>query len=224
MNRLRFHTARLLRNEAALRAMSVPQGNLLADLEGRTVALIGNARALTGGDSGARIDAADLVIRINRAPIPAPASHGSRTDWLALATRLNEADRARLSPDRILWMSPKRKRLDWRSAASPGFYLHPLADYAALRDRLSAPPTTGALTVDLLLRSRLRSLTLFGFDFFASRSLSGRRSAQQVPHDFAAEAAWVADLSRHDPRLTLIRAEERAETGQTRTTPSPALD
>lgn len=139
MNRLRFHTARLLRNEAALRAMSVPQGNLLADLEGRTVALIGNARALTGGDSGARIDAADLVIRINRAPIPAPASHGSRTDWLALATRLNEADRARLSPDRILWMSPKRKRLDWRSAASPGFYLHPLADYAALRDRLSAP-------------------------------------------------------------------------------------
>ena len=138
-------------------------------------------------------------------PMPGAASHGTRTDWLALATRLPDADRARLNPGRILWMSPKRKRLDWATANGPGFYLHPLADIDALAGRLGAPPTTGAMMIDLLLRSDLAALTLYGFDFFASLSLSGRRAAADVPHDFAAEAAWVADLLQRDHRLTLIR-------------------
>ncbi len=201
MTPLRFYTARLLRDEDALLRMSVAQGNLLADLEGLRVALIGNARALANTRQGAAIDAADLVIRINRAPMPAAHSHGTRTDWLALATRLSDDDRARIAPQRILWMSPKRKRLDWISATSPGFYLHPLGDYDALRGRLAAPPTTGAMMIELLLRSRLTTLTLHGFDFFASQSLSGSRTAQQVPHDFGSEAAWVADMTRRDTRL-----------------------
>lgn len=203
MTPIRFYAARLMRDEATLRSLSVPQGNLLADLEGKSVALIGNARALAASDHGAAIDAADLVVRINRAPMPAASSHGTGTDWLALAVRLADDDRDRLSPDRVLWMSPKRKRLGWRAASSPGFYLHPLADFEALKDRLAAPPTTGAMLIDLLLRSRLSGLTLYGFDFFASQSLSGRRTADQVPHDFGSEAAWVADLARNDPRLDL---------------------
>ena len=136
--------------------------------------------------------------------MPSQASHGSRTDWLALAMRLPDDDLARIAPRRILWMSPKRKRLGHRIAHSPGFYLYPLDQIDALRDRLAAPPTTGAMMIDLMLRSDLASLTLYGFDFFASQSLSGRRTAEQVPHDFNAEAAWVADLLRSDPRLKLV--------------------
>lgn len=205
MTPLQFYTARLMRDEQTLRSLSVPKGNLLADLEGRRVALIGNARALAKTDHGAAIDAADLVIRINRAPMPSAQSHGTRTDWLALAVRLDDEDRARLSPDRFLWMSPKRKRLGWRIASSPGFYLHALPDYEALKGRLAAPPTTGAMMIELLLQAQLTSLTLYGFDFFASQSLSGRRTAEQVPHDFGSEADWVADLARSDPRLSVTR-------------------
>ncbi|MDP5306600.1 glycosyltransferase family 29 protein [Paracoccus spongiarum] len=206
MTRLGFLLARLMRDEAALSRLSVPQADVLAALAGKRVALIGNARALADSDHGAAIDAADLVIRINRAPMPAAASHGTRTDWLGLAMRLSDGDRARIGASRVLWMSPKRKRLDWQTATGAGFYLHPLADYAALRDLLAAPPTTGAMLIDLLLRSRLRMLTLYGFDFFASQSLSGRRSAAQVPHDFGSEAAWVDAMRRRDPRLVLTGA------------------
>lgn len=206
MTRLGFLIARLLRNEAALARLSVPQEALLAALAGRRVALVGNARALAATRQGALIEAADLVIRINRAPIPSAESHGRRTDWLALAVRLGARDRARIAPGRILWMSPKRKRLDWASATSPGFYLHPLADHAALRARLGAPPTTGALMIDLIARSEMAGLELFGFDFFASLSLSGRRRAEQVPHDFAAEARWVQALCRADRRIVLHSA------------------
>ncbi|MCV2445958.1 glycosyltransferase family 29 protein [Paracoccus sp. DMF] len=201
MTRFGFLIARTLRDESALQRLSVPQSALLADLAGKRIALIGNARALAQTDHGTAIDAAELVIRINRAPMPAAASHGTRTDWLALATRLPDADRARIAPARILWMSPKRKRLDWRTATSPGFYLHPLADYRALKGRLGAPPTTGAMMIDLIARSDMARLDLYGFDFFASLSLSGRRSAEQVPHDFSGESRWVQELERADRRI-----------------------
>lgn len=201
MTRLGFLLARTLRDDGALMRLSVPQGDLLATLAGKRVALIGNARALAETDHGADIDTADLVIRINRAPMPSAASHGSRTDWLALAVRLDAADRARIAPGRMLWMSPKRKRLDWTTATSPGFYLHPLADYQALKDRLGAPPTTGAMLIDLIARSEMSRLDLYGFDFFASLSLSGRRTAEQVPHDFTGESRWVRELELSDRRI-----------------------
>ena len=204
MTPLRFFVARTLRNEDMLATLSVPQPRLLAGLAGKRVALVGNARALAGTTYGPDIDASDLVIRINLAPMPYAETHGTRTDWLALATRLKQPDRQRIDPDRILWMSPKRKRLDWQTARSPGFYLHPLADYEALKDQLGAPPTTGAMMIDLLLRSDLTALTLYGFDFFSSQSLSGSRRADQVPHDFGSEADWVQSLASRDPRLRLM--------------------
>jgi hypothetical protein len=202
VTRLGFLIARTLRDEPALQRLSVPQADLLAEVAGKTVALVGNARALAEGHAGPQIDAADLVIRINRAPQPSPQSHGTRTDWLALATRLPQAERDRIAPRRILWMSPKRKRLDWQTATSPGFYLHPLPDYRALAQLIGAPPTTGAMMIDLLARSDLARLDLYGFDFFASLSLSGRRTAAQVPHDFKGESAWVGQLMLADRRIT----------------------
>ncbi|MCE5973461.1 glycosyltransferase family 29 protein [Sinirhodobacter sp. WL0062] len=206
MSWLPFLLARTLRRETPLATFSVAQSDLLAALAGKRVALIGNARALAETDFGAEIDSADLVIRINRAPMPSARSHGTRTDWLALATRLSAEDRTRIGPARYLWMSPKRKRLDWETATSPGFYLYPLTDYTRLHAALGAPPTTGAMMIDLIARSDMASLTLYGFDFFASLSLSGRRTAEQVPHDFTSEADWAADLMARDSRITLRKS------------------
>ncbi|MDB6453984.1 glycosyltransferase family 29 protein [Falsirhodobacter sp. 20TX0035] len=203
MNRLRFFIARQMRDERALESLSVPQQEVLDDVVGRRVALVGNARGLANATHGAAIDAAEVVIRINRAPMPGALSHGTRTDMLALATSLDREELERIHPRRILWMSHKRKRLSCATARSPGFYLHPLTDYAALQDRLSAPPTTGAMMIDLLARSRAARIDLYGFDFFATLSLSGHRTADRLPHDFATEAAWVHDLIAQDSRFVL---------------------
>ena len=100
-----------------------------------------------------------------------------------------------------MWLSHKRKRLDWRSAHSKGFYLHPLPEYNALKAVLGAPPTTGAMLIRLLLESQLTRLDVYGFDFFASKSLSGRRGAGDVAHDFSAESAFVHALAEADTRL-----------------------
>lgn len=203
MMRASFYLNRLLRREAPLAALSVSQADLLAELAGKRVALVGNARALGTQSHGAEIDAQDIVVRINRAPMPDAKSHGTRTDWLALAVRLGATDRARIAPKRVLWMSHKRKRLDWKTASSDGFYLHPLSDYTQLKTQLGAQPSTGAMVIDLLVASDLMQLTLFGFDFMASLSLSGSRNAAKTPHDFNAEAARVAQLQANDPRVVI---------------------
>jgi Glycosyltransferase family 29 (sialyltransferase) len=202
-NLFAFLLARTLRHEKGLDRTSVPLADLMAALSGQSVALIGNARALAEGRHGADIDRADLVIRINRAPRPSALSHGQRTDWLALATSLCRADHAALGAPRVLWMSPKRKRLTHWLSLTPGFHLHPLPAFHALRATLGAPPTTGLMMIDLLSRSPARHIDLYGFDFFASQSLTGHRTAAQVPHDFAAERAFVTDLLARDPRFRL---------------------
>lgn len=186
--------------------MSVPRADLMAQLRDKRVALVGNARSLADRAEGIEIDAADLVIRINRAPMPASRTHGRRTDWLALATSIGPEDLDRIRPKRILWMSHKRKRLPWPVATSTGFYLHPVSEFTRLRAGLRAPPTTGLMMIDLLAMSGLASLRLHGFDFFSSLSLTGSRSADQVPHDFNAERAFVEDLMVRDARITLAGA------------------
>lgn len=206
MNRAGFLLARTLRLEAPLARLSVPKAELMAELAGRRVALVGNARSLAERDEGAEIDRADLVIRINRAPMPASRTHGTRTDWLALATSIGAGDLDRVRPRRMLWMSHKRKRLSWRVATSPGFYLHPLPDWRRLAEALGAPPTTGLMLIELLAASGLSELKLHGFDFFASQSLTGSRRADQVPHDFATEARFVKALIARDRRVVQIGA------------------
>ena len=201
---LKFYLARLFRNETALTAYSVPVSDLLAELKDKTVALVGNARATPLNSQGPDIDRADLVIRINSAPIPEVASHGERTDWLALAIRASDMLVRSRSPDRILWMSPKRKRLTLSAANSRGFFLHPIQEFESLRNQLGAPPTTGLMLISLLEQSEAKSVSLYGFDFFSSNSLSGSRTANQVPHDFAREKAYVMDLIKRDGRFKIV--------------------
>lgn len=198
-----FYWARLRRDEVALARYSLPEAEIMDRLNGKSVAIVGNARALAKTNQGDLIDAADIVIRINSAPMPGPGSHGAKTDWLAMSTPVPEQVIEARAPSVILWMTRKRKRLPWRIAKDPRFFLNPARNALILRAELGASGTTGAMVIDLCTRSKARSITLFGFDFFASKSLSGRRGAGQVPHDFNAERDWVQALAASDPRLTI---------------------
>jgi hypothetical protein len=210
MTRLGFYLARTLRSEAALATLGLPMAAVLNQLHGH-LALVGNAQSLSATAQGAAIDAADLVIRLNRAPMPEARSHGTRTDVLACATSLSAAQLHHLNPKLLLWMSPKRKRLSWAMARRQGFALPPLDTYVRLKAHLNAPPTTGLMMIDLLSHSPATKITLYGFDFFTSLSLSGRRTAAQVPHNFQAERAFVSALLARDPRFCLANPSALTE-------------
>ncbi len=210
MTRLGFYLARLLRNEPAMAGLGLPMAAVLPQMQG-DVALVGNAQSLAATESGAAIDAAHLVIRLNRAPMPNARSHGTRTDVLACATSLKATHLRKINPKLLLWMSPKRKRLSWAMASRKGFALPALDSYLRLTAQLSAPPTTGLMMIDLLAGSHATKITLYGFDFFASLSLSGRRTAAQVPHNFQAERAYVTALLARDSRICLANPSALTE-------------
>lgn len=199
-----FYWARLRRDDAALQRYSLPEAEIMDRLSGKSVAIVGNARALARTNQGDQIDAADIVIRINSAPMPGPASHGAKTDWLAMSTPVSDEIIALRNPSVLLWMTRKRKRLPWRIANDPRFFLNPARNGLILRAELGASGTTGAMVIELCTRSKARSITLYGFDFFASKSLSGRREAAQVPHDFNAEKDWVTQRMAQDTRLKIV--------------------
>ena len=158
MTHLGFLLARTLRREAPLAALSAPEAELFADLRGKRVALVGNARALTERNEGAEIDSADIVIRINRAPMPASRTHGTRTDWLALATTIGADDLDRIRPRRILWMSHKRKRLPWRMAGGAGKREVSIGTIVcAIRSEAHIATTMGTATCARKIVSWLRS-------------------------------------------------------------------
>lgn len=201
MNALRFWLAKVTGNEAVLSQLGAAESALMADLAGRHVALVGNARGLAEGANGDAIDAADVVVRMNSAPIPHPRSHGTRTDWLGVSVAVSPELVAERAPQRLIWVTSRRKRLPLWMARDPRFALYPAARHAELARRLGGRPTTGLMLLDLVTASQATRITLWGFDFFATQSLSGRRRAADVPHDFAAEAAYVAALTALDPRL-----------------------
>lgn len=203
MNRLFYSIKHALKGDMFLRDLSADRSALLRELAGKTVAVIGNARSLSKQTHGAAIDACDIVIRMHAAPLPHPESHGTKTTWLALGMPVDQAVIQDRAPNRLLWMAKKRKRLKYRLATASGFYLHPKSEWDVMAQTLNAPPTTGAMLIDFAARSNAQKINLFGFDFFASLSLSGRRTAAQVPHDFVAEKHFVTELMQNDARVVL---------------------
>jgi hypothetical protein len=172
------------RSRRALRA-------LLASLDGKSVAIVGNATSLLAHQHGALIDGHDVVVRMNMGFPVDPAAQGTRFDLWCFSNF-----RATLQPPdgfvmpRSVWMSPKyRDRTD--HGLDCCFY--PIPYWRKLHDRLGARPSVGAMTIDLVSRSNPRQVTIIGFDFNRSKSFYEVRESP-APHDFAAEERYVTDM------------------------------
>ncbi|WP_416795415.1 glycosyltransferase family 29 protein [Ciceribacter azotifigens] len=173
----------------------------------RRVALVGNSRALSGTTFGAEIDAHDLVVRFNSAPIPSAASHGSRTDVIATSIELEKSIMAERGASHLFWMSPPRNALQHWIVRWPFFFLYPRESHKVLCARADNRPTTGLMVIELLSRSPCKSVDLYGFDFYESGSLSGGQTKATSPHDYDTEEDFVSRLMVSDKRFALHRAD-----------------
>ncbi len=179
---------------------TIREDQLALQLRGKTVALVGNAASMKDLAQGPLIDACDVVVRLNRVPGAQPASHGVRTTWLALSKLPTEERLRELDPSTILWMTAKMR---WRAISLRlrrwRVYYYRNSEWQALVHRLGGSrPSTGIMMLDLLVHlGGYSRLSIFGFDFFASGSLSGRPADAPVPHDYSRERqlvdAWIGE-------------------------------
>jgi len=180
----------------------ISERQALTRIKGKSIAVVGNSISLLAKEYGTEIDAADVVIRFNRAPIMTRRSHGMKTDWIATGTALDpdliEARKISL----LLWMTKLRKMPAWMYRRRD-IFLHPMRKQVALEAQIGQRPSTGFMLIMMLARSECREVRLYGFDFFQSLSLSGYRDASQVPHDFSRERELIMELLENDRRFTL---------------------
>ena len=180
-----------LRRRIAERRLRRALGALLASLDGKSVAIVGNATSLLVHAHGALIDGHDVVVRMNMGFPVDPAAQGMRFDlWCFSNYRATlQAPDGFVAP-RSVWMSPKFR--DWQGGGIDCCF-YPKAYWRALRDRLGARPSVGAMTIDLVARASPRQVTIIGFDFNRSKTFYETRTLPS-PHDFAAEERYVTDL------------------------------
>ncbi|MGA1834586.1 glycosyltransferase family 29 protein [Rhizobium wenxiniae] len=188
----------------SLTGQCVRPNDLLALLDGKSVAVVGNARSLNCQDFGREIDSHDIVIRFNRVPIVSRGSHGYRTTWVATGVPINQQRLSSLGASHVLWLSRYRRKIPRETASIDNLYLHPTGMIDALAERSNVMrPTTGLAAIDLLSSSMARQITLYGFDFYLSQSSSSHQTIEAAPHQFDREELFVRTLVQDDHRFVI---------------------
>ncbi|TVT57724.1 MAG: hypothetical protein FHK80_08245 [Azoarcus sp. PHD] len=175
-------------------------------LEGKRVVVIGNSESQFSQHLGARIDAHDVVVRMNLGSIRAPEHQGSRTDVVFTSSEKLSAAMIDdwFAPSWVVWATPKRDKMPDLSALGERLALHPVDIWEALHARIEpARPSTGLIALNFLFNHcRCAELAFAGFDFFASGTFYNRKFFGLIkhprkaskPHDGSEEQRVVADM------------------------------
>ena len=135
----------------------------------KKICILGNANSVLNEKKD--IDSFDVVGRMNRgAPQGKERFIGNRTDILFLSTHMSgENVQKSFDPRFVVWMTAcNRLASSWilKNAIQ-----NPPNDWDALYDKLSINPTTGMMSLNFLLRHiDFKSLTIYGFDFFTTKT------------------------------------------------------
>ena len=184
-----------------------PLSALLRMAEGKRVAVVGNATSLADGDFGALIDGHDIVLRFNLMPIVSARSHGLKTDWVATHQGLSRQFFEARGATTVIWLGNDHKLIPgWTILKAPHFFWIKDHDLTNLKRTLGAPPTAGVALIDLLAQSSATEMSLFGFDFMQSGTLSTWRPTAGADYDFEGEARYVRQLVQEVDRFTVYGA------------------
>ncbi len=149
--------------------MHVGIEGLKNSVDGKKVAIVGNASSLFGRTLGQEIDDHDIVIRLNRGMVKLPSDQGTRTDIIGTARPLDchqilDIYKAR----RLMWLFYRWWRIPtWTPEIWNITEIIPLQLWYDAYKKLRVRPTSGFVMLNLLLHhSKPAHLTLYGFDFY----------------------------------------------------------
>lgn len=176
-------------------------------LAGKSVVVVGNAKSLLDRDFGSQIDAADVVIRLNKGFVIAPEAQGSRTDMVGLTPELSEAEvDEKFAPGHLLMLIPKMRHyriFGRRNVRNTLFY--PFRWWLADRNLIGRRPSSGFMAISWLMRLGVaKSVTLYGFDFGATATYYNP-DGYKTPHNFAREGEIIQGWEA-DGLLTIVRS------------------
>ncbi|HBV55905.1 MAG TPA: hypothetical protein DEF12_12855 [Rhodobacteraceae bacterium] len=182
----------------ALKLMSQSDARMGAVVAGKSVVIVGNAKSLLATSQGAEIDAADIIIRLNKGFVTSAEAQGTRTNMVGLTPELTEAETENLfAPDFFLMLIPKMRHYRfYKSANVRATLFYRYRDWLADRKMIGRRPSSGFMAISWMVRlGAARSVTLYGFDFGATPTYYNP-DGYMTPHDFAREAEIVREWAR----------------------------
>lgn len=207
------------------------EGEYLQWLDHKEVIVVGPAGYLRGQNQGALIDAHQVVVRINHAlPIVYPEDYGSRTDVLYhILSRRNAKDKKRpIGREEILlwqkegidWLVCRHSKLSNRVAD-----MGPVIDgafpwicmsytfYSDLKRSIGEKaPNTGIAAIMHILSTKVKSLTVVGFDLYATGVYQGygdifdneeARKINDKWHSERAQREYLKSVIQRDNRIII---------------------
>ncbi len=198
------------------------------DIRGKRIAIVGSAGYLQGLGKGEEIDSYDYVVSINHAlPITFPQDYGSRVDILyhILSHRAMQG-KTLVSEEEIIgwknsikWLvsrhdvhSERIKALQESLQYGPPWVCIRDTVFRQVRQAVRKSPNTGLVAIAHLLKSQLKELAVYGFDFYFSGVYEGygdvkeNETALEVNeryHDVESQIKYVDRLRKRDTRLKL---------------------
>lgn len=175
-------------------------------VEGRSVAIVGNARSLLATDFGDAIERHDIVVRLNKGFVIEPDAQGQRTDMVGLTPELTEDETmTRFLPGHYLMLIPKMRHYSFRrpeTVARTLFY--PWRWWLADRNMIGRRPSSGFMMISWLVRlGAAREIRLFGFDFGQSGTYYNPPD-YRTPHDFPKEGEIILGWEK-EGRIEIVR-------------------
>ena len=225
----------MIKNRKPVQYMSYPYGRYteteyLQTLLNKNVIIVGPAGYLQGKGMGKWIDSFDVVVRINHAvPVAFPDDYGTRTDVLYhILSHRNAAQMSKKLIDReevlewkkagVKWLVSRHSSISKRiqqvahilDSVIPWCCMHHTFYEKARRTIGEKSPNTGIAAIMHLLSVQIRSLTIIGFDLYASGVYQGygdvgkNEDASQINdhwHSRDAQIDYLRKLIRRDNRV-----------------------
>lgn len=168
-------------------------------VNGKTVAIIGNASSLIDKNLGNEIDEADIVIRINLGVVSKSSAQGSRCDILGISLPLSSDKVDDLfAPKFIIWLTPRWKHFSLRSSnhlEKTTFY--PKSCWEKDFKKLKARPSSGYMLINFFTRILTpKTVKIYGFDFGKSQTLTDLPRKRPAQHDFAREQVLILEMEK----------------------------
>ena len=125
------------------------------DIEGKRVAIVGNAKSIFDLNYGKEIDDHDFIIRFNRGFIEKPESQGTNTTFLITAANLNDEELGRYNAKYTANRSSNY-------TSNTDFVINN-RERCIMANALGAQPSTGFMAVNICLSYKAKSIDLYGF-------------------------------------------------------------
>ena len=191
-----------------LKLTSRSNARMSAQLAGQSVAVVGNAKSLFAAELGAQIDRHDIIIRLNKGFVQAPAAQGTRTDMVGLTPELSEGEvSAHFAPRHMLMLIPKMRhyRIFSRENVQNTLF-YPFRWWLADRNLIGRRPSSGFMAISWLVRLGVaREIVLYGFDFGQTPTYYNP-VGYKTPHNFAREGQIIMGWQA-EGRLRIIRPD-----------------